>query len=237
MAKDPAFLFYSSDFLTGTFIMSFEDRGKYITLLSIIHQQGRLTLDQMKNVCGGQVSQEIIGKFKQDENGKFFNERLESEMTKRKNFTESRRRNLKSHTDNHTGPRMENENENENGDINAKRKRKVKKEFSPPTVEDMIQFFKEKNFPESLARKVFAYYNTTNDKGINWHDSRGKPILNWKQKCIAVWMKEENRNYGTVPHNSKNQHSIAAKDATNFDLATSVAKRHGVTLDVSQNGS
>ena len=33
MSKDPAFLFYSSDFLTGTLLMSMEQKGKFITLL------------------------------------------------------------------------------------------------------------------------------------------------------------------------------------------------------------
>jgi len=42
MAKDPAFLFYSSDFLSGTFTLSNEHKGMYITLLCLQHQKGRL---------------------------------------------------------------------------------------------------------------------------------------------------------------------------------------------------
>ena len=26
-----------------------------------------------------------------------------------------------------------------------------------------------------------------------WHDTQGKPILNWKQKILNVWCKDENR--------------------------------------------
>ena len=37
--KDPAFLFYSSDFLSGTFTMTNEQIGKYIRLLCIQHQK------------------------------------------------------------------------------------------------------------------------------------------------------------------------------------------------------
>ena len=40
MAKDPAFLFYPSDFLTGTMFMSHEQIGIYIRLLCSQHQHG-----------------------------------------------------------------------------------------------------------------------------------------------------------------------------------------------------
>ena len=42
MAKDPAFLFYSNDFLTGTYTMTDEQVGKYIRLLCLQHQKGEL---------------------------------------------------------------------------------------------------------------------------------------------------------------------------------------------------
>lgn len=90
MAKDPAFLFYSQDFHTGTATMSFEDRGKYITILCVMHQQGRM---KEETICFlvGSVSDMLRLKFKVDENGFWYNERLESEARKRSEFTESRR--------------------------------------------------------------------------------------------------------------------------------------------------
>ena len=48
MAKDPALLFYTGDFLVGTITMNYEQRGKYITLLCLQHQQGFLTEDDLK---------------------------------------------------------------------------------------------------------------------------------------------------------------------------------------------
>ncbi len=89
MAKDPAFLFYTSDFLLGTLIMSFEDRGKYITLLSYMHHNGRLSEDTIKLLVGT-VSADLKTKFKTDENGMWYNERLEQEMVKRNRFVGSR---------------------------------------------------------------------------------------------------------------------------------------------------
>lgn len=92
MAKDPAFLFYSQDFFVGTATMSFEDRGKYITLLCMMHQQGRMSEETIRLLVGS-VSVSLKSKFSVDENGLWFNERLEIEAEKRAKFTESRRSN------------------------------------------------------------------------------------------------------------------------------------------------
>lgn len=92
--KDPAFLFYSSDFLTGTMIMPFEDRGKYITILSYMHQNGRLSEETIRLLVGS-VSDMLRLKFTIDKKGFWFNERLEIEIEKRRNFIESRHENGK----------------------------------------------------------------------------------------------------------------------------------------------
>ena len=47
--KDPAVLLYTQDFLVGTISMNFEERGKYITLLCMQHQKGKLTLKDLKS--------------------------------------------------------------------------------------------------------------------------------------------------------------------------------------------
>jgi len=126
MGKDPAVLFYPGDFMVGTFSMTMEERGQYITLLCLQHQKGRLTPRDLAMV--GNPGVEVLDKFEQDENGLWFNKRMEDEATKRANFTESRRNNLKKnqkkpthmddHMDTHMGKHMEthveNENENEN---------------------------------------------------------------------------------------------------------------------------
>lgn len=85
MAKDPAVLFYTSDFLTGCALMSMAQRGKYITLLCLQHQQGHLSEEDMIEVCGSR-DPKIWKKFKQDEDGLFYNERMEEECCKRRSF-------------------------------------------------------------------------------------------------------------------------------------------------------
>lgn len=92
MAKDPAFLFYSQDFYTGVATMSFEDRGKYISILCLMHQQGRMDEETIRFLVGS-VSVTLKSKFEVDENGLWYNERLEEETEKRIKFTESRRLN------------------------------------------------------------------------------------------------------------------------------------------------
>lgn len=89
MAKDPAFLFYSESFLTGTMLMPFDDRGKYITILAYMHQNGRLS-EETISLLVGSVSDILRLKFEIDERGFWYNERLEVETEKRKNFLISR---------------------------------------------------------------------------------------------------------------------------------------------------
>ena len=125
MAKDPAFLFYSSDFLNGVADLTMEERGQFITLLCLQHQKGRLT-DKTIRLCLGSVSVDVLSKFTKDKQGNFYNERLSEEIEKRIQFTESRRNNGSKggRPKNNTKPiglakhnLMEDVNENENEDI------------------------------------------------------------------------------------------------------------------------
>ena len=97
--KDPAFLFYSSDFLTGTYFLNDTQVGKFIRLLCFHHQKGRLTKQHMLKICLT-YDKDIFDLFIQDENGLYFNERLESEVNRRKKYSESRRSNRKKKTNN-----------------------------------------------------------------------------------------------------------------------------------------
>lgn len=180
MAKDPAFLFYSNDFLAGTFTMSNEQVGKYIRLLCLQHQKYELTENDMLNICQS-YDTEVFDKFIKV-NGKFYNERLRTEADRRKAFSESRRNNrlaTKSY-DEH----METDTVTET----KVKKNKIERKFIPPELQDVIDYFKLKGYLESIAIKAFEYYSEA-----GWKDSRGKQVKNWKQKMIAVWMKPENK--------------------------------------------
>lgn len=119
MSKDPAFLFYSSDFLTGTTVMTDEQVGKYIRLMCLQHQQGHLAEKHMLSICKA-YDEDVFSKFTKDDNGLFYNERLDYEIERRRKYTESRRNNAskKKSKDNppkayakHMDEHMENENE------------------------------------------------------------------------------------------------------------------------------
>ena len=117
MAKDPAVLFYTSDFISGTLTMSHEQRGKYILLLCLQHQNGKLSEREMLKICG-EKDEDIWCKFYQ-EDGYFYNKRMLLETEKRTKYSESRRNNRAKKEDNICktyDTHMENENENENKD-------------------------------------------------------------------------------------------------------------------------
>ena len=90
--KDPAFLFYSNDFLSGTMLMSNEEIGIYIKLLCIQHQQGHLKEEDMLNIG---ATKKVFSKFVKDNEGNYYNERLEYEANKRKAYPDSRKNNRK----------------------------------------------------------------------------------------------------------------------------------------------
>ena len=146
MAKDPAVLFYTSDFLTGVRRMTYEQVGKYITLLCMQHQYGSLTEKDMMHICGT-YDEDIWLKFEKTDAG-FINKRMHEEAEKRKRYSESRRNNklnsikkqdminISSSYDKH----MENENENEIEVVNRnkiQKKEKAEMVFISPDWEDV----------------------------------------------------------------------------------------------------
>lgn len=63
----------------------------------------------------------------------------------------------------------------------------TKKLFIPPSLQNVIDYFIEKGYTESSARKAFDYYEAG-----SWIDSKGNKVKNWKQKMQGVWFKPDN---------------------------------------------
>lgn len=159
--------------------MSRHHKGAYMDLLMAQFNNGHMTLQEIKTLLGKEdeiLWEEILSKkFIQDQEGKFFNEKLEKEIIKRKRFTESRTNNLKgspsdmsSHTASHMRDHMENENEIENG--NEKKEgagREKQNEFSDEVKDlykSVVAFFDEKTRPKTQVQ-------------VNgWHDTLDKCI-------------------------------------------------------------
>ena len=142
MAKDPAVLFYTQDFLVGTITMNYEQRGKYITLLCLQHQNGKLTDKDMKSILT-EEDIEIAEKFIKDTDGCWYNIRLKEEAEKRKKYTESRRNNRlkdKNKLSKTYDKLMENENEIENEDVNVIDNKNVNKNNNTNIASRKIPF-------------------------------------------------------------------------------------------------
>jgi hypothetical protein len=188
MSKDPAFLFYSSDFLTGTLLMSMEQKGKFITLLCIQHQKGHLSEKDMLHICGS-YDEDVFTKFQKDEQGKFYNIRLEEEVDKRKAYSESRRNNRKKKEDmNNTSlsyvQHMENENENED----LIEKKKVAR-FQKPTIEQLKEYMTEQGMND-IAENWLNHYEAN-----GWMVGKVK-MKDWKAS-VRTWKINQKNNSAT----------------------------------------
>ena len=90
MAKDPAMLFYTSDFLTGVTLLNMKERGQYITLLCLQQQMGHMSRQQMETAVG-KLSPALWSKYVEDEQGLWYNVRADIEIGKRKAHSEKQR--------------------------------------------------------------------------------------------------------------------------------------------------
>jgi len=175
MSKDPAFLFYSSDFLTGTMFWSNEQVGLYVRMLCAQHQHGgRIDTNVLRTQCDS--DEDIFSKFVKDENGNYLNERLSAEVEKRKAYSESRRNNRTKKDMNNISKTyvVHMENENENVIVNKKRNTNT-----IPTLEEFCEYGM-KGLKPGYRYPIEAKYNQWVEAG--WVDGHGKKIKNWKTK-------------------------------------------------------
>jgi hypothetical protein len=214
MAKDPAVLFYTSDFLSGTFTMDNEQVGKYIRLLCLQHQKGKLTEKDMLSICKA-YDIEIWDKFKL-EDGLYYNERMYNETIRRQKFSESRRNNAKSPKKESTSEayaeHMETETENRTITINENinidfewfwneydkkvgEKQKLKKKWNKLSDEERqnamnyIELYKEA-VPDKQFRKnpeTFLNNKSWNDEIIRATPNIGRKLTYTEQQAANLW--------------------------------------------------
>ena len=75
-----------------------------------------------------------------------------------------------------------NDNDNIDNKPTKKTNKKANKKFVPPTLEEIENYCKEKNY--NIDTQFFYEYFTEG----NWVDSKGNKVKNWKQKIIT-WSK------------------------------------------------
>lgn len=93
MAKDPAFLLYSKDFYEGTRMMLPEERACYLDLMIYQHQNGNIPSDLRRVLmyCSGideaTLKATLKAKFKQKEDGTWFNAKLDQVIQDRTEYS------------------------------------------------------------------------------------------------------------------------------------------------------
>jgi hypothetical protein len=214
MAKDPAVLFYTSDFLSGTFTMDNEQVGKYIRLLCLQHQKGKLSEKDMLSICKA-YDNEIWDKFKV-EDGLYYNERMFNETIRRQKFSESRRNNAKSPKKESTSEayaeHMETETENRTITINENinidfewfwneydkkigEKQKLKKKWNKLTDEERqnamnyLDLYKQ-SVPDKQFRKnpeTFLNNKSWNDEIINRSNTTSNKLSYTERQAANLW--------------------------------------------------
>jgi len=213
MAKDPAFLFYPNDWIGGTMGMTFEEKGAYMELLMTQFNRGHMTTHMIGQVVG-QIFEKIQDKFIKDEEGLWYNERLEEEKLKRQNFTKSRRNNVSGqnqhtkkeekieenmggHLGGHMTTHMEDENTliiNTNKINKENENLKNSNLFRQPNIPTKIQVWEFFNGAGGTKEMAKAFYDKHD--GTGWFIN-GSPIVKWQSfanNFITNWKKIEDKN-------------------------------------------
>jgi|688.fasta_scaffold707585_1 hypothetical protein len=220
MAKDPAFLFYPGDYLRDTQCLSEQAQTAY----------DRIMCEHMRNIC---ISQEQLN---------FFTKRLTPDqksevlmvltkvsggyqiawvaesIEKRRNYSDSRRKNRKSKPKKKETyvPHMENENENEIESINTNKKLS-KSEIESDLFNDAI--FVEQMQMTHKGKDIKQAWNEC----WNHHSTSPSPpreSWEWRQK-LNTWLSIKSNNNGKTNGTPK----YFDKDK----LARLINERHGIT--------
>tara|TARA_R100001460_G_scaffold38890_1_gene73477 strand:+ start:6512 stop:7261 length:750 start_codon:yes stop_codon:yes gene_type:complete len=223
MAKDPAFLFYPKDFLTGITDLTMEERGQYITLLCLQHQKGAISEKLIQLTFNGNISNDVLNKFIKSDEG-YFNERLKLEKEKRAKHSKRQSENAKkrwnkqksmpSHksgiqSGNAMAMPLVNVNVNEDVNIIEDVNKKVKKEI--PKISEFLQYasivFSKLDllFDDKAKFEITSKYDAWKDNG--WKNGFNKPIKIWKTtlrntipnlKCYTNKPQNNGNNYGNT---------------------------------------
>lgn len=84
------------------------------------------------------------------------------------------------------------------GHTNKKKKEGKEEKKYIPSLHEVECYCTENGYPVELAKRVCDYYGANIEDG-KWHDQKGDPVLNWKQKIQINWFKPENKNSAQMP--------------------------------------
>lgn len=194
--KDPAVNWYFSNYYTSTRLMTQAERGAYMDVLAYLFEHGHLDHTQVLQACEGQTYPRVFAKLTIDENGLYFNRRLDKEMAKRKKNLDSRLKNLaryieepplkgkgkKEETPEKASESPVDEASTPNAEVIPKEPSQSTGRFKPPTVEEVAGYCKERN----NSIDPIAFMNHYETVGWRYGNGTGKPVKDWKA-CVRTW--------------------------------------------------
>lgn len=221
-AKSPSVLFYTSDFLTGTSNLTMEERGQYITLLSLQHQTGHLS-KKIIDINVPNCSPDVIEKFLQDDKGLYYQHRMDEEIEKRNNYVDSRYENgykggrpkgtsKNNHMDKHKDNDMDNHigNDNDNNIDNILDIYKYIERVYGRTITSNEYFIIEewqKDFTEEMIKYAF-------DLSI----SNNAPKFNYVKGILNNWKAAKYKTLQEVKEREQKEQKKEQTDITNFEF-------------------
>jgi len=106
-----------------------------------------------------------------------------------------------------------NKNKNKNENKKDNKNENKKKNTAPPTLDEVKQWFIEQGSTPEQGAKAWQYYSDG-----NWHDAKGQPVKNWRQKMRGGrWL--EVKAVNTVLHHSENgisYQNLSDENTNNF---------------------
>lgn len=72
--------------------------------------------------------------------------------------------------------------------LTKNKKTKNKEQFVPPTLEEVVAYFKLRGYTPESAERAFYYYHEN-----GWKDKNNTQVQNWKSKMNSTWFKPENK--------------------------------------------
>lgn len=176
-------------------------RGQLVTGLHSLSEQTGLSIQQIRTSMNrlkstGEITSKATNKFSlvtvvkynsyQDKEG--LDNKQNNKLGNKRTTNEQQSTNNQSTTTN---------NDNNGNNVNKKViKAKKAKAFTPPTIEEVIEYSKSRN-KLYLAKPFFDFF----DAG-KWKDSHNNQVNNWKQKFIS-WENRDRKNESNQSANSR----------------------------------
>ena len=183
--KDPAVLFYPESYIVGTRFMTYEQKGKYMDLLCFQHQQGHLSEEDMLAICG-EYDARIFSKFEIDDEGKYFNRRMEIEKEKRHRYTTAMKANgekggrpKQNQSDNQQVNQSVSQSDNQSGNLLRNRNENI----NVNVIKDVITYLNEvlSTKYKHNADYIKKHINARLSEGYTLEDF--KTVIDKKYKC------------------------------------------------------